>query len=60
MLVTNNNTLISGCTAINCHGGLMVGQPSIGGFMSLSSVNRYLGDSKKSLEWQRKVMEEDI
>jgi len=43
ILVTNNNTHISGCAAVNCHGGLIIGQTpvQISGFMSIQSVDRY-------------------
>lgn len=60
ILVTNNNILISGCSATNCHGGLIIGSTPIpmGGFMSLQAVNRYLGDSKASLAWAESVKKE--
>jgi len=60
ILVTNNNTLISGCTAHNCHGGLIIGpnKESIGGFMNISNVSRYLGDNRKSIKWAKSVMGE--
>jgi len=60
ILVTNNNTLIQGSSAINCHGGLIIGlTPNpIGGFMSLQGINRYLGDSKASLKWAKSVKTE--
>lgn len=60
ILVTNNSILISGCSTINCHGGLIIGSTPkpIGGFMSLQGVNRYLGDSKASLAWAKSVKKE--
>ena len=60
ILVTNNNTLISGCSSTNCHGGLIIGPTSnpIGGFMSLQGISRYLGDSKASLAWAKSIKEE--
>jgi len=53
ILVTNSSTLISGCSATNCHGGLIIGSTPmpIGGFFFLRKINRYLGDSKASLAW---------
>ena len=59
LLVTNNNTLISGCSAINCHGGLIIGssQKPIGGFMYIQGVSRYIGNSKASLEWSKSMKE---
>ena len=60
ILVTNNNLLIRGCCATNCHGGLIIGPTPmpIGGFMSLQSIDRYLGDSKASLAWAKSVKKE--
>lgn len=60
ILITNNNTLIRGCSAINCHGGLIIGrlfQP-IGGFMRVTHVNRYFGNSKESLAWAKSIKED--
>jgi trigger factor len=60
ILVTNNNVLIRGCCATNCHGGLIIGPTPmpIGGFMSLQNIDRYLGDSKASLAWAKSVKKE--
>lgn len=55
ILITNNNTLIRGCKANNCHGGLIIGGKPIGGFMYIGQVPRYLGDSKKSIEWAKSL-----
>lgn len=51
ILVTNDNTLIRSCSAVNCHCGLIIGQTpvQISGFISLQSIERYLGDSKAAL-----------
>jgi trigger factor len=60
LLVTNNNTLIRGCHAINCQGGLIIGPLSqpIGGFMRIEGVNRYLGNTKASLDWAKSIEHE--
>lgn len=60
ILVTNNNTLVSGCSSTNCHGGLIIGLTSrpIGGFMSLQGISRYLGDSRASVAWAKSLNEE--
>lgn len=57
ILITNNNSLIRECSAINCQGGLIIGRVSshIGGFMRVPNLNRYLGDSKASLEWAKSL-----
>jgi len=57
ILITNNNTLIQKCSAINCQGGLIIGRVSspIGCFMRVDNVNRYLGDSKASLKWAKSL-----
>jgi len=53
MLLVNNNMLLKGNSAINCHGGLVIGKihTPIGCMIRISEVNRYLGNSRKSLEW---------
>ena len=55
ILVTNNSCLVQGCTAINCHGGLIIGhhQRPMSGFLALNSVPRYLGDRQAALEFER-------
>ncbi|RJS95419.1 HNH endonuclease signature motif containing protein [Salinisphaera sp. Q1T1-3] len=55
VLVTNNSSLISGCSAINCHGGLIIGHHSrpMSGFFGMESVPRYLGDRSAALEFER-------
>lgn len=60
ILVSNNNTLLSGNSAVNCHGGLIIGHTpvQIGGFMSIQNIDRYLGDSKASLDWAESVKKE--
>lgn len=59
ILITNNSTLLSGCQAHNCHGGLIVGhhaQP-IGGFMAIPNLPRYLGDRREALEFEKESLE---
>ena len=60
ILVTNNATLIRGCRAHNCHGGLIVGhhEQRMGGFMALESLPRYLGDRSEALKFERESMAE--
>lgn len=60
ILVTNNSTLIQGCSAFNCHGGLIIGSTPIpmGGFMRFQSIDRYLGDTKASLAWVESIKAE--
>lgn len=55
ILVTNNACLISGCSAVNCYGGLIIGHHSrpIPGFFAMSGVPRYLGDRSAALEFER-------
>ena len=62
ILVTNNCTYIKSGSAINCHGGLIIGPTPkpIGGFMSLQGVNRYLGNSKEALEWVKSLEKEFV
>jgi hypothetical protein len=61
ILVTNNSTLISGCSAMNCPGGLMIGphDPPLGGFMSLQGVSRYLGDRNAAIKWAKDSLRPD-
>ncbi|USH04026.1 hypothetical protein K6Q96_08585 [Grimontia kaedaensis] len=58
ILVTNNNTLISGCRAHNCFGGLILGyhEKPIGGFMSISGISRYLGSRTEALKFEKESM----
>lgn len=60
ILVTNNNMLVQGCSAFNCHGGLIIGSTAIpiGGFMHFQNIDRYLGDTKASLAWVESTREE--
>jgi hypothetical protein len=60
ILITNNSTLISGCRAHNCYGGLIVGhhEKPLGGFMALGSLPRYLGDRTEALKFERESMAE--
>ena len=58
ILITNNSSLISGCTATNCFGGLIIGhhEKPIGGFMALNGIPRYLGDRKDALEFEKESL----
>lgn len=60
ILITNNATLLSGCHAHNCYGGLIVGhhEQSLGGFMALGCLPRYLGDRSEALKFERESMAE--
>ena len=60
ILITNNSTLLSGCHAHNCYGGLIIGHHDkpIGGFMALPSVPRYLGDRSEALKFERESLQE--
>ncbi|MFZ5842563.1 MAG: cell division protein [Pseudomonadota bacterium] len=55
ILVTNNATVISGCRAQNCHGGLVIGYHDrpLSGFMALGCVPRYLGDRTEALRFEK-------
>lgn len=59
ILITNNSTLLSNCYANNCHGGLIIGHhnESLGGFMSITHLSRYLGDNKEALKFARETLE---
>jgi len=58
ILITNNSTLISGCHAHNCYGGLIIGhhEQRLGGFMALGNLPRYLGDRTEALKFERESM----
>lgn len=58
VLITNNSTLLSGCHAHNCYGGLIIGHHDkpIGGFMALGGVPRYLGDRKEALKFEKESL----
>lgn len=51
--ITNNNTTISNCRAINCLGGLILGHmdKEPGGFFRMQSIPRYLGDRSLSKQF---------
>jgi len=55
ILVTNNSCLISGCSAVNCYGGLIIGPHTrpIPGFFAMGGVPRYLGNRSDALEFER-------
>lgn len=58
ILITNNSGVISGCRAINCHGGLIIGhtEKPIGGFMAIRGVPRYLGDRREALKFEKQCL----
>jgi hypothetical protein len=60
ILITNNSTLLSGCHAHNCHGGLIIGHhpKSISGFTAFPSLSRYLGDRTDALKFEKESLEE--
>jgi len=60
ILITNNATLLSGCHAHNCYGGLIIGHHDkpIGGFMALKNVPRYLGDRSEALKFEKESLQE--
>ena len=55
ILITNNAFVISGCHVHNSVGGLILGphEKSIGGFMAIGSIPRYLGDRNEALRFVR-------
>lgn len=59
ILITNTSIYISGCHAHNCFGGLILGhhESSIGGFMAVHGVPRYLGDRKEALSFEKECQE---
>ena len=59
ILITNNSFVISGSGAHNCHGGLIIGHEDkpLGGFMKIAKIDRYLGDRKEALKFEKEVME---
>lgn len=61
ILVTNNATVLSGCHAHNCYGGLIIGhhEKPIGGFMKIDGISRYLGDRKEALKFEKECKEKD-
>lgn len=58
ILITNNSSLISGCSATNCYGGLIIGHHDkpIGGFMVMGGIPRYLGDRKEALKFEKESL----
>ena len=59
ILITNNSMLVKNCHAINCYGGLIIGHHDkpIGGFMCVQGVNRYLGDRKNALTFEKEALQ---
>jgi len=58
IFVPNNGNFIKGCTALDCPGGLVIGEPSIGGFLGILKVPRYLEDRSVVLGREREVLKE--
>lgn len=60
LLITNNATLISDCSAINCAGGLVIGPHAqqFGSMMRIDGVPRYQWDRTETLKWARESMGE--
>jgi len=60
ILITNNSTLLSGCHAHNCYGGLIIGHHDkpMGGFMALPNIPRYLGDRSEALKFEKESLQE--
>lgn len=58
ILVTNNNTLLSGTHAHNCTGGLILGyhENPIGGFFSMPSISRYLGPRNETKKFNGELI----
>jgi hypothetical protein len=58
ILVTNNRFLISGCQALDCPGGPILGPHSqeLGGSMSLQTIPRYPGDRVEAERWARESL----
>ena len=59
ILITNNSTLLSGCYAHNCYGGLIIGHHDkpMGGFMALPTIPRYLGDRREALKFEKESLQ---
>lgn len=59
ILITNNSTIIKGCTAVNCFGGLIIGyhEKPIGGFFALDGISRYLGSNKEALKFEKESLQ---
>lgn len=59
ILITNNSTIIKGCSAMNCLGGLIIGyhEKPIGGFFALDGINRYLGSNKEALRFEKESLQ---
>jgi trigger factor len=59
ILVTNNNTFISGCSCINSFGGLIIGRrsTSASGFMLIADVPRYFGDRQETIRFEKETIE---
>lgn len=58
ILITNNASMIRNCHAHNCNGGLIIGHHTntIGGFMALPTISRYLGDKKEALQFEKECL----
>jgi len=60
IFITNNACLLQRGSARNSPGGLIIGRHDtpLGGFMSIPSVSRYLGDRSEALKWAKEVLEQ--
>lgn len=60
IILTNNNTFISGSRCENSFGGLLIGRKceGMGGFMYIANVPRHLGDRAESLRFANEAAEE--
>ncbi|TCB46601.1 cell division protein [Acinetobacter terrestris] len=61
ILITNNASVISGCSAINCYGGLIIGyhEKPISGFFAMNGISRYLGSNKEALKFEKESMHQN-
>lgn len=59
ILIANNSTIIKGCSAINCFGGLIIGhhEKPIGGFFAMDGISRYLGSNKEALKFEKESLQ---
>ena len=59
ILIANNSTIIKGCSAIKCFGGLIIGhhEKPIGGFFAMDGISRYLGSNKEALKFEKESLQ---
>ena len=60
LLVTNNATVLSRCSAVDCAVGLRIGQDprGLGAAIALENVPRYLGDRSEAHRWAKQTFTE--